>query len=311
MPFFSVIIPLYNKENHIKATLESVLSQTFNDFEVIVIDDGSTDGSAAEVSKIEDERIKLFNIENHGVSHARNFGVQQSNSDFIAFLDADDLWKPFHLENLKSLYDEFPNCGMYATAYESQFGDKMIASHYYRIPKKRQWSGIVWDFFELSSINCIASSSSVMIPKTIYNGLNGFDTSYNSGEDIDLWIRMALCHSIAFNNEPSVTINMLADNQASKKSIQFKNHLNFDSFEQEDDHSSLKKYLDLNRFALAISHKLEGNIQEANLLVSKIDKNSLNLKQRLLLKMNTNLLQNLMRFKDTLRKNGIGLSAFR
>lgn len=311
MAHFSVIIPLYNKEKHIKTTLESVLTQTFSDFEVIVVNDDSTDNSLAEVSKIKDDRIHLFTIENQGVSHARNFGVSKASSNNIVLLDADDFWKPYHLENLKTLQKTFPDCGLYATAYKSLFGSKTITSEYYKIPKQENWLGIVTDFFESSSIHCIASSSSVMIPKKVYEDVGGFNQNYNSGEDIDLWIRIALKYSVAFTNEVSVVINSTADNQASKTSINNRRHLDFDTFTEERNHPSLKRYLDLNRFSIAIQHKLVGNDVEAKEIISKIDPVNLNGKQRFLLHLNATSLKLMLQLKQSLRKNGFGLSAFR
>lgn len=310
--FFSIIIPLYNKEKSVKNTLKSALAQTLQNFEIIVVNDGSTDNSLAEVANMKDERIRLFTFENQGVSSARNYGVNKAASGLVVFLDADDVWKPNHLESLKGLYNSFPDCGMWATAYENVFDGKTITSNYHNIPKTSNWSGIVHDFFESSSINCIASSSSVMISKKVFNELGGFNPIYDSGEDIDLWIRIALNHPVAFTSIISVVINMTADNQATKTSIHSRNHLDFDSFHTEETaNPSLKKYLDLNRFSIAIQYKLEGNQLIANEMIQKIDLKNLNRKQQLLLKMNTIVLKKLVKFKDVLRKNGIGLSAFR
>lgn len=311
MTLFSIIIPLYNKEKHIKHTLKSVLDQTCVDFEIIIVNDGSTDTSLEEVADIIDNRIKLFTIENQGVSNARNFGVSKAESEFIVLLDADDFWKPNHLESIKKLQKTFPHCGMYATAYGSVFGGKRISSVYNNIPKQSNWSGIIDDFFECSSINCIASSSSVMIPKKIYEDLGGFNSAYNSGEDTDFWIRIALNFEVAFTNEPSVLINMDAENQASKMSVNIRNYLNFNGFGEEKTNPSLKKYLDLNRFSVAIQHILAGNDVESKELISQIDNRNLNSKQRFLLQMNAKNLKIMLKFKNSLRKNGIGLNAFR
>ncbi|MEZ4802158.1 MAG: glycosyltransferase family 2 protein [Gelidibacter sp.] len=310
-PFFSVIIPLYNKERHIKNTLESVLAQTFQDFEVLVVNDGSTDHSESEANAVTDDRIQLFTIENHGVSFARNHGVSKSNSDFIVLLDADDYWHPHHLENLKNLYSNFPNCGMYGTAYNYQFNRKTVASVYNQIPTQAHWQGVVNDFFVNSTINCIASASTVMIPKRIYESLGGFNTHYDSGEDIDFWIRIALQHDVAFTNAVSATINMNVENQASQKNINNKKLIDFDVFKEEITNRSLQTYLDLNRFSIAIQHIIAGNTKKAKDLIKKIDKNNLNAQQRFLLQMNAPVLKLLMRTKNLLRNNGIGLSPFR
>ena len=117
MSFFSVVIPLYNKENHIQKTLNSVLSQSFTDFEIIIINDGSTDNSLDKVQEIKDSRINIYTTPNHGVSKARNTGILKSNSQYICFLDADDFWYENHLSQMKRLLDSFPECGLFATSY--------------------------------------------------------------------------------------------------------------------------------------------------------------------------------------------------
>ena len=103
MPFFSIIIPLYNKEKFIENTIQSALNQTFLDFELIVVNDGSTDGSLELVKAFKDQRIKIYSIRNDGVSKARNFGIQKASTNLIVLLDADDLWKSNHLEELYNL----------------------------------------------------------------------------------------------------------------------------------------------------------------------------------------------------------------
>ena len=100
--FFSVIIPLYNKEKYIQNTLQSVLNQTFENFEVIIVDDGSTDDGPEKVGLISDCRIRFIRKENGGVSSARNRGIAEARGEYIAFLDADDEWRP---HALKTFYD--------------------------------------------------------------------------------------------------------------------------------------------------------------------------------------------------------------
>ena len=90
----SVVIPLYNKEEQIADTLQSIFAQTFQDFEIVIVDDGSTDNSVEEVEKFDDSRIRLIHQTNAGVSAARNRGIEEARGELIAFLDADDEWKP-------------------------------------------------------------------------------------------------------------------------------------------------------------------------------------------------------------------------
>ena len=107
MPFFSVIVPLYNKENFVENTLKSVLNQNFTDFEVIIVNDGSIDKSEEKVKGFNDDRIKYFYQENQGASSARNFGIEKANSNYIAFIDADDYWFPNFLQEMFNNINEF------------------------------------------------------------------------------------------------------------------------------------------------------------------------------------------------------------
>lgn len=157
---FSIIIPLYNKEQTIVRTLYSVLSQTYHDFEVIIVNDGSNDNSLDNINKnILDSRIKIINQENQGVSAARNRGVEESKHDYIAFLDADDEWLPGYLEKVIEAISLFPNAGMYCTPgfhrsiitgegvffIENKYKNKILAIDYFLDPKKLggQTSGVV------------------------------------------------------------------------------------------------------------------------------------------------------------------------
>ena len=116
MSFFSIVIPLYNKEAYILQTLQSVCKQSFSDFEILLINDGSTDRSLEEVAKVKDIRLKIITQKNQGVSRARNFGMQQAKGNFIALLDADDLWAPNYLEKIHALTKEFPKEAVFSSA---------------------------------------------------------------------------------------------------------------------------------------------------------------------------------------------------
>ena len=170
-PYFSIVIPLYNKEKHVKDTLNSVWSQSFKDFEVIVVNDGSTDDSLKIVNSITDARLNIFSTKNIGVSHARNYGISKANTEFIVFLDADDIWLNHHLQDLKDLQEEFPNCGMYCKAYDKKNEHGIITSNYKNIPSKSSWKGVIEDYFYSSSMSSIAWTSAVMIPKSIFETL--------------------------------------------------------------------------------------------------------------------------------------------
>ena len=200
-PDISVVIPLYNKGPYIARALNSVLSQTVQNFEVIVVDDGSTDDGAAVVKGFEDPRTRLIHQENQGVSSARNRGIQESAAEFIAFLDADDEWLPTHIETLLRLRGRFPRAGAYGTAYCMRMKDLtvQIAPVSSEIPRE-PWEGLLPNYFKAAALgDPPISASTVAISKCILNEMGGFTTDAWWGEDTDLWGRIALKYPIAFS----------------------------------------------------------------------------------------------------------------
>lgn len=313
-PFFSVVIPLYNKENHIIDTIKSVLNQTFQDFEIIIVDDGSTDNGLAKVKTIEDIRIKLFPTTNHGVSYARNYGIKKAKAEFIAFLDADDYWFSNHLETLKKMHNAFPRSGLYANAYSKKIGDFVINSTYKHISKKTDWMGVVEDYFASSVINSIAWTSAVMAPKKTIIQVGGFDENITlgAGEDTDLWIKIALKHQIAFCNTVTALHNLHADNRISNSNTNLRCFIDLDKYEGiAETNKSLKKYLDINRFSIAIQYKLVGNKQKAGNYIKKINSKNLNYKQQFLLKQNNAILKTLIKIQNLLKALNINLTSFK
>ena len=169
MPRISVIIPLYNKETAIKGTLKSLLQQSFTDFEVIILDDGSKDASAQIVRTFTDTRIHFIQKENEGVSATRNKAVAEARAQYIAFLDADDLWEPNHLEGLWQLITHFPEAGLYCAAYQKKYNDLLTKPFHSSLrANSENWQGYIDNFFEASFVDCVAWTSAVAMPKTIF-----------------------------------------------------------------------------------------------------------------------------------------------
>jgi len=139
-PLISIIIPLYNKEKFIRRSLESVFSQSYSNIEIVVVNDGSTDGSREIVLSMDDPRIRLIDKPNGGVSSARNRGIDEAKGVYIAFLDADDVWREKHLEVLMEGFHLYPDAAIVANALEYRWeeGDKHSNINHNGIPKWKE-----------------------------------------------------------------------------------------------------------------------------------------------------------------------------
>jgi len=202
IPAVSVVIPLYNKGPYIVRALNSVLFQTFQDFEVIVVDDGSTDDGAAIVRGFGDSRIHLIQQGNQGVSAARNRGVSAAKAELIATLDADDEWMPKHLEIIIRLRDKFIDAGAYATSYIIQEQNGRKRKPDYKALPHPPWEGIIPSYFLSAALGHYPLNSSVLcIKREVFWEMGGYPIGVSYGEDADLWGKIAIHYPIAFSWE--------------------------------------------------------------------------------------------------------------
>lgn len=197
---FSVIIPLYNKAPYVKKALETVCAQTYRDYEIIVINDGSTDNSAV----VADEYLKatdgidyqIISQQNAGVSAARNAGVAASSGDYLAFLDADDWWEPTYLEKMAQLIEDYPEAGLYASNYiyykpgKTRVAVNNIETGYFNYPKAYYEGGAM-----------PVTSISVAVPRKVFEEVGGFPLGIKLGEDFLLWSKIAMQYKGTFLNE--------------------------------------------------------------------------------------------------------------
>ncbi|MBB6523067.1 glycosyltransferase family 2 protein [Pseudoteredinibacter isoporae] len=201
----TVVIPLYNKAHTIVGTLESVIQQSRAADEIVIIDDGSSDGSVDCVERhiaeqqaaerpFEWNRIRIIRQNNQGVSAARNHGIAVARGNYIAFLDADDAWLPQYLEQIEKLHKESRACPVLATAYQYELADKEFKQARYRfVAHSRNYFAMV------ARGDLPFNSSSVCIAKTLLQKLQGFPVGQRMGEDQELWQRAALCSQIAYS----------------------------------------------------------------------------------------------------------------
>ncbi|WP_292468262.1 glycosyltransferase family A protein [Methanolobus sp.] len=197
MSQISVVIPLYNKENSIGRTIKSVLSQTYQDFELIIVDDGSRDKSAEIVRSFTDKRIRLIQQENAGVSVARNTGIEASKAEIIAFLDADDEWLPVFLETIIRLRKKYPDAGLYGTAYEVHYPGSIVQKTYIANEGERILPSNFGAFVEFGGP--IFNSSSFAAPKEVLEEIGGYPLRVKWSEDTMVWGKIALQFPIAYS----------------------------------------------------------------------------------------------------------------
>jgi len=197
----SVIIPAYNAMRYLPETLGTVLNQTFGDFEVVIVNDGSSDGIEDWFSQISDSRVKLISQQNQGLASARNTGIAHAQGDYLAFLDADDLWQPTKLEKQVLVLDNNPEVGLVYTwvNYVNETGESTGRVF------KHQAEGDVWQ--KLTEHNIVECGSVAMVRRSCIDQVGLFDekfSAFNVNEDWDMWLRIASNYPFKVIKEPLV-----------------------------------------------------------------------------------------------------------
>ncbi len=279
---FSIVIPLFDKATHIKKAIQSVLNQTFSQFELIIVNDGSKDNGPDIVNSFSDNRIQLHNQANSGVSIARNNGVKAAKFDYIAFLDADDWWAPGYLEAMKGLINSLPEAGIYAAKY-AVVKNGRIKEARIDLPKGFKAGYINYFAAYAHTIWMPLSSSSAILPKIVFQEQNGFKANLKFGEDFELWARIALKYPVAFLNQVLVyynqDVNISFRGISHKKFHDPQNHYiyNLKQFYQaEQEHPDLKVLLDRLRGQALLKYYLHGvNSDETHQILRMVDLNNL------------------------------------
>ncbi len=273
---FTVVIPLFNKARHIRRAIHSVLAQTVQTFEVVVVDDGSTDGGGQIVREFHDPRVRLVRQKNAGVSAARNRGVEAASGDYIAFLDADDEWTPKFLETIEALAMRHPEAGLYATAYRLCTGEACFRPAFEHCPDGPA-GGIVDDYFRAALRTPLVWTSASMVPKAIFEELGGFPVDVPFGEDKCMWARIALRYPVAWSPVEGAHYYLNAENRLCNKYFvqsdspvarELEDSPHSGRLLQSPD-STLNEYLVSLRLPIALRLHLAGRTTDALLLLSK------------------------------------------
>ncbi|MBP3382805.1 MAG: glycosyltransferase family 2 protein [Tidjanibacter sp.] len=208
-PRFSVIIPLYNKEQEVEATIRSVLAQTLQPVEIVVVDDGSTDSSAKVVESIGSPLVRLIRQANAGECAARNRAMAEATGDWFALVDADDGWKPQFLEEVAAMIDRWPDCGIYSTAFDivSPTGTVRAKTLTTRGPVENFWRESVYAY--------VTIPSATVLSRRVVEELGGFPEGMKMGGDQFMWIKVASRYGVCFSPKALCLYSMVASNRSS------------------------------------------------------------------------------------------------
>lgn len=207
MSRISVIIPLYNKASEIERTLRSVARQSVQPLEIIVVDDGSTDGSAEVVEAMALPLVRLVRQQNMGVSAARNRAMQMAQGEWVALLDGDDSWQVEYLENVERMIECYPAVGAIGTAFWVDDGKKMVEGD---TPDKE---GVV-DFFAESMSRYVLIPSATVVRRDLALAMGGFPEGMRMAEDQYLWTKIARTAQVAFSPRRLVVYSRAAENRS-------------------------------------------------------------------------------------------------
>ena len=267
---FSVVIPLYNKAEFIEDTLKSVLNQNYKYFEIIIVNDGSTDGSAEIIKRFTDKRITILNQENKGLSGARNAGIKASKHAYIAFIDADDLWcedylltmyhviKRYTSHNIFTMNTKLfrPNEAVILSANQSEFNPNNIE--------------IIPNYFSLSKN--IFGYSSLVVNKDVFEKIGFFDETVTYGEGDDFFIRCFSVYDPVHYLEQKAYYRIGIQNQLTAPNKNSNRIIpDYDKYLTKNKDKNLKKHIDFIHFKLVVLYKMEKNSELVTFYKRKID----------------------------------------
>ena len=311
---FSVVIPLYNKQNSIAATLQSVLAQTYTNYEIIVVDDGSTDDSAriAEeyIREVKGERLKVKGAENSGaettasrlsplafrlirkpnggVCSARNRGIQEAKYDYVALLDGDDLWDEHYLEEQVKLIQDFPEAKMWGINFAEMSNGELIRKLPTGLPEG--YRGYVENYFQIPGrISDLYCSSSVVIQKEVFDKVGYFDERIKYAEDSDMWFRIIASYPVVFYDRYMAFYQYDAENRAMNRTRLLRYFLPYYVDKYQDFKHNIVFYKWINRWAANLIRSYyfdpsKEQLEDARIATRKLDYTVIPPKYKLLYK---------------------------
>ena len=307
--YFSVVIPLYNKEAYVAKTLNSVLNQTYRNFEVIIVNDCSTDNSLDVVKAARDHRIKIIeHSENKGLSASRNTGINAATHLYIAFLDADDYWDFTYLETIVNLIKEYPEESVFATHYRENYNDKFFVprSNLPKISKGKML--LIRDFFKINSGRLILTQSCIVVHKTVFEQIGYYDENVTFAEDIDFYIRCFHTYNLAYYNDVCHTQNAAISGSITNSVSHKKTFPKLHKYLNDSD--SLDKFINFYTYCIYRRMKNESAKKEMRVYGKQIKYNSLSVLQILFIYLPLPFYLFLIRVKKRLLNKGYHVSSY-
>jgi len=237
--------------------------------------------------------------------------MENVHANYICFLDADDSWKPNHLQAFYDTITKFPEAKMYCNRYVTQISkNTFIENNLIDIDENHE--GYVTDFFKSSLINRVALTSAVCIHKDIFNEIGGFDSTLKSDQDLDYWIKIALKHTIAITAKTTMVYNFINANKSlSKNQSKFKKLTDLNQYvEIEKSNESLKLFLDVYRIEYSLNYHILGLKEQSLEYLKYVDPKNMNFKTKVLFKLPSFILRLMLRIKQNLRNYGIDFTVY-
>ena len=281
---FSVVIPAYNAEKFIFRCIDSVLKQTFDDFELIIVNDGSSDGTQTVAENVADDRIHVVSQPNSGVSVARNTGIENARGEFICFLDADDEFLPNHLEVLRNAILTFEDKGFFVT----RFSTKLLDGRSVKARTTGKYIYLENPFGRFIKDAEFVWTGCVCIKKALFDTYGKFEPGVAIGEDRDMWIRIFVHSGVVFCDR--VTVKRNRDGSEATKFYERRTRADIlnrldgyieDSTIKDDVKLGLKRYYECEKLVVVRTHLINGQKKEARAAMKRIDKKLLPLKRRI------------------------------
>jgi glycosyltransferase involved in cell wall biosynthesis len=267
MPKVSVVIPAYNAMVYLPQTIDSVLNQTFTDFELLIINNSSSDNIIEWVSQIPDSRITLITQENQGATNSRNTGILRAKGEYIAFLDADDLWDQTKLEKQVSCLEQNPSVGLvYTWTHLVDSTGKLL-----KFSITHQEEGYIWEKIVIQDV--VGSGSCAMVRATCFQQVGLFDRNVGIADDFDMWIRIAAVYEFAVVKECLVFYRQHQNNASKNRQKMIQTHSQIIEKSFKDASLDLlylrnRAYANLFRYQSWLALE-DGNYQEAKFLLKQ------------------------------------------